>query len=486
MPKETTSKKNNHQEKESQSQINPNINKISKEKNMKVPGVVFASPQLFSKIKQDKTLEQIKNVATLPGIVEKSIAMPDAHQGYGFPVGGVAAFNLKTGVISPGGIGYDINCGVRLLASNITKEKFLEKRSQMLKELDSKVPSGVSKNSELRLTDKEISEVLLKGSRWALEKGFAVPEDLENTEDSGCIPGADPKKVSQKARGRGHAQLGTLGSGNHFLEVQVVEEIFNQETAKTFGLKKNQVVVLIHCGSRGLGHQTCSDYIKKMEDEFGFDHLADRELACAPLKSQVAKDYIGAMNAAANFAFCNRQIITHKTRESFKTFFPKSSLKVVYDIAHNIAKFEDLEIKGKTTKLCVHRKGATRSFGPRRKELPKDYQKTGQPIFIPGSMGTYSYVLVGTKEAEKISFASTAHGAGRVMSRTKAKQTLSIEKVKANLKSHGVIFKAGSDQGLLEEAPESYKDVSEVVRVSDELGIGKLVAKLKPLAVVKG
>jgi tRNA-splicing ligase RtcB len=473
--------------KETQSQINENINTIPKEGKMLVPGVVFASPKLFNKIKQDKTLEQVKNVAALPGIVEKSIAMPDAHQGYGFPVGGVAAFDPSNkGIISPGGIGYDINCGVRLLATNLTKKSFLTKRDLVLTQLQRDVPSGVGRGGEFKLSEKDIEEVLRTGVNWALEKGYATPDDLQHIEDFGCIPGADPKKVSPKAKGRGRNQLGTIGAGNHFLEVQFVSEIFNPEVAKSFGLEKDQVVILIHTGSRGLGHQTCSDYIKKMEDEFGFSHLPDRELACAPLESQLAKDYLAAMAAAANFAFTNRQLITHSIRESFKKYFSKSQISVVYDVAHNIAKFESFNIRGKTKTLCVHRKGATRSFGPGRKELPKDYQKTGQPIFIPGSMGTSSYVLVGTKEAEQVSFASTAHGAGRLLSRTKAKQTLSLDKVKTNLKENNIVIRAGSQKGILEEAPEAYKDVNEVVRVSDELGIGKLVAKLKPLGVVKG
>lgn len=463
-----------------------NIHEIKKQGKMLVPGTVFASDDLFEKISQDKTLEQVKNVAKLPGIVEKSIAMPDAHQGYGFPVGGVAAFDLKKGIISPGGIGYDINCGVRLLKTNLTKENFLLKRAQILKELDNNIPSGVGRDSELKLSEKEIDEVLLKGSSWCLEKKFAIQNDIDHTEDSGCIKNADPKKVSQRAKARGKAQLGTIGAGNHFVEVQFVDTITNESVAKTFGLKIDQIVILIHTGSRGLGHQTCSDYIQKMEKVYGFSHLPDRELACAPIESELGKDYLAAMAAAANFAFANRQIITHQIRQSFKKFFEKSKVEVLYDVAHNIAKFEEFVIEGKKQTLCVHRKGATRSFGPNRKELPKDFQETGQPILIPGSMGTSSYVLAGTNEAREISFASTAHGAGRVMSRTKAKESLTVEQVKKDLENKNISIKAGSLKGIVEEAPQAYKDVDEVVRVSDELGIGKIVAQLKPLAVIKG
>ena len=467
--------------------ISDNIFEIEKEGKMLVPGIIFASDSLFEKIKSEKeTINQIKNAAQLPGIVEKSIAMPDAHMGYGLCVGGVIAFDTNKGIISPGAIGFDINCGVRLLATNIPKEDFLFKRDQILNELYKNVPSGVGEGGEFKLSDKEIIEVLNKGSKWALDKGFATKEDLEHTEDNGCIPNADSTKISQKAKGRGRNQLGTLGAGNHFLEVQEIKEIFNDDIAKVFDLKKFQIVIMIHCGSRGLGHQTCSDYILKMEKEYGFSHLPDRQLAYAPLDSPLGKDYLGAMSSAANFAFANRQIITHQIRKSFHKFFPKSEIKVVYDIAHNIAKFEEFTINEKQQTLCVHRKGATRSFGPDRKEITKDYRSVGCPILIPGSMGTFSYVLVGTKKAENISFASTAHGAGRVHSRTFAKNNFNIEKIKKDLKDNDITIKAGSMKGLLEEAPQSYKDIDEVVRVSHELGIGNLVAKLKPLAVMKG
>lgn len=467
--------------------ISENIHIIPQKKGMRVPGVVFASDILFKKIQQDKTIEQIQNVASLPGIVEKAIAMPDAHQGYGLCVGGVAAFDLKEGIISPGGIGYDINCGVRALVSTLSKEEFMRKRTNVLDALYKNVPSGVGKGTGIKLTDAVLNEVLLKGSKWALEKKYATKDDLAHTEDGGCIAGADPLKVSPSAKARGRDQLGTLGSGNHFLEVQEVVEIFDTQIAKTFGVTKlGQIVVMIHCGSRGLGHQTASDYIQKMEKEYGWEHLPDRELACAPINSPLGIEYRAAMAAAANFAFANRQVITHAVRKSFMESFPKVTLEVLYDVAHNIAKFEEFVIDGKKVTLCVHRKGATRSFGPGRKELPKDYQKSGQPILIPGSMGTFSYVLVGTNTAREVSFASTAHGAGRVMSRTAAKNMFSAESVSKELQKQDILIKAGSLKGIVEEAPAVYKDVNEVVRVSHALGIGNLVAKLRPLAVVKG
>jgi len=467
--------------------IKENIWEIEKEGKMNVPGIVFASDSLMDKIKLDKTLEQVKNVAQLPGIVEKSIALPDAHQGYGFPIGGVAAFDLKKGIISPGGVGYDINCGVRLLVSNLTKSDFLKKRSQVLNELFKNVPSGVGKGSQFKFSDKEMNEILNQGVKWAVERGYATKDDMENIEDNGSIEGADAGKVSQKAKARGRDQLGTLGAGNHFLEVQEVETIYDKETAKVFGIEKEgQITVMIHCGSRGLGHQTASDYIRSMEKEYGWKDLPDRELICAPIESKAGKDYRAAMSASANFAFTNRQLITYQIRKSFEKYFPKAKLNLLYDIAHNMAKFEEFNINGNKTKLCVHRKGATRSFGPGRSEIPQKYRKVGCPIFIPGSMGTYSYVLVGTKEAEKVSFASTAHGAGRVLSRSFAIRNLSQEELKKEMENKDVEIKTANFRGALEEAPEAYKDVNEVVRVSHELGIGNIVARLKPLAVVKG
>ena len=466
--------------------ISKNVYEIPKQGKMLVPSVILASEKLIEKIKQDKTLEQAKNISMLPGIVEKSITMPDAHQGYGFPIGGVAAFDLKKGIISPGGVGYDINCGVRLLKTNLTKKEFLEKREKILDELYKNIPSGVGVGGELKISEKEMNELLEQGVEWTLKKGFATKDDIEKIEDKGCIKNADAKKVSQKAKARGKNQLGTIGSGNHFLEVQYVDEIFDKKTAEVFGLKKDEITILIHTGSRGLGHQTASDYIHKMEKEFGIENLPDRELVYAPLESQLAQDYVQAMNASANFAFANRQIITYNIRKSFEKFFPKSKIKLVYDVTHNIAKFEPFKINGKKIELCVHRKGATRAFGKGRKEIPEEYRKVGQPVLIPGSMGTASYVLRGTKEAEEFSFASTAHGAGRLMSRTRAKEEITESSLKKELEESNVKFRVGSIKGMLEEAPRAYKDIEEVVRIVDELGISKKVARLRPLMVVKG
>ena len=379
------------------------------------------------------------------------------------------------------------NCGVRLLTSDISKEEFMKKRMEIMKALAKNVPSGVGTKSDLSLKQKELDVVLNTGVSWAVEKGFATKQDIENIESDGCILGADASKLSQKAKGRGLNQIGSLGAGNHFVEVQYVENIFDSKTAKTFGLnKKGQITVLIHSGSRGLGHQVASDYIKLMEEKYGFKHLPDRELACAPIKSELGQNYLSAMACAANFGFVNRQLLAYRVREVFSKFFPKSELKLVYDVAHNIAKIETHVVNGKKMKVCVHRKGATRSFGPGNKEIPKKYSKTGQPIFIPGSMGTYSYVLAGTKEAERLTFGSTAHGAGRLLSRSSAVKMITPEHLRDEMNKQDVILEAGSLKGAVEEAPEAYKDVNEVVRVSDELGIGKIVARLKPLGVVKG
>lgn len=466
--------------------IKENIYILPKQGKMLVPGKIFASDLLIDKITKDKTLEQVKNMACLPGIAEYSLAMPDAHQGYGACIGGVAAFDLKKGVISPGAVGYDINCGVRIITANLDYEQFIAKRRQILDDLYKAIPSGVGEASEFSLELNELDKVLEGGAKWAWKRGYATKDDLECMEDNGCILGASAREVSQRAKARGRKQLGTLGSGNHFLEVQQVEKIFDEKISKVLGLKKNQVTVMIHCGSRGLGHQTASDYIMAMEKEYGYEHLPDRELACAPIDSVLGKKYRAAMASAANFAFVNRQIITFQLRRVFEKHFPGIKTRLVYDIAHNIAKFEKHIVNEKTQEVCVHRKGATRSFGPGREEIPSKYKKIGCPIFLPGSMGTYSYVLVGTKEAEKISFGSAAHGAGRILSRSYAVKNFSYRKVEKELENANVMFKTGNKKGLIEEAPESYKDINEVARVSHELGLGKLIAKLKPLGVIKG
>lgn len=466
--------------------LRENVWEIPRHGKMHVPGRIFASEKLVSSIENDKTVTQIENVAALPGIIEASLAMPDAHQGYGFPIGGVAAFDLEKGIISPGGVGYDINCGVRLLASDVDRLAYMSLRKQILDALYKAIPSGLGESSRAQLTEEELREVLESGMQWAVKRGHGLPADRACCEDEGCIAGADATCVSARARARGKKQLGTLGSGNHFIEVQEVETIYNSKLAACFGLKKGQITIMIHCGSRGLGHQVASDYIQAMEKKYGFDHLPDRELASAPISSSLGQEYLRAMAAAANFAFVNRQMITHSIRQVFSNFFKRTRIDLVYDIAHNIAKIEKHFVNGKMIDVCVHRKGATRSFGPGRKEIPSRYRASGCPIFLPGSMGTYSYVLAGTKEAEQLSFGSTAHGAGRVLSRSYAVKNLSISNVKKELARHDVLLKAGSDKGALEEAPAVYKNIDEVARVSDALGIGKLVARLKPLAVVKG
>ncbi|HLF53898.1 MAG TPA: RtcB family protein [Candidatus Nanoarchaeia archaeon] len=458
---------------------------IPKSGTMKVPALVFASEKLLNDIKRDKTLEQIKNVASLPGIIKNAIALSDAHQGYGFPIGGVAAFDMEKGIISPGGVGYDINCGVRLLSTNVSVKEFMKKRKEILHDIFRAVPAGVGRGG-IRYTREEIIEVLKKGAEWAVEKGMGTKEDLSCTEENGRIKNADPKDVSQRAIARGLPQLGTLGAGNHFLEIEKIDRIFDEKIAKAFGLDKENITIMIHCGSRGLGHQVASDYIQIMEKKYGFANLPDRELINAPINSELGQKYLSAMNCAVNFAFCNRQIIMDSVRKVLKKYFPKSKANLVYDVCHNIAKMEEHIIDGKKQMVCIHRKGATRSFGPGRKEIPEIYRKIGQPILIPGSMGTASYVLVGTKKAEEVTFGSTAHGSGRVESRSQAKRELTAEQIRKEMSEKDILVETLSSKALVEEAPEVYKDIDEVVRVSHEAGIGNIVARLVPLAVMKG
>jgi len=464
------------------------IYEIPRTGKMNVPVIVYASEKLLNKMKQDKTLEQAKNVAMLPGIVKASIVLPDAHQGYGFSIGGVAAFSLDNGIISPGGVGYDINCSVRLLRTNLNKKDAENKKKEIIESLFRAVPSGVGRGSKLRLSEKELNDVLRGGAQWAVSQGYGEKEDYLHTEEEGKMSGAKPSTVSDRAKKRGLPQLGSLGAGNHFLEVQKVEKIYNEKIAEIFGLKENDITIMVHCGSRGLGHQVASDYIKLMEQEYSdnLKRLPDRELINAPIKSKLGQKYFSAMAAAANFAFANKQLITYWIREELKKIFPNFEAKVVYDVCHNIAKIEEHVVDGKKMKLCVHRKGATRSFGPGRKEIPFVYRNVGQPVIIPGSMGTASYVLVGTKKAEQVSFGSTAHGAGRVMSRHQALREFRGENIKRELAGKDIEVKSGSWKSLAEEAPSVYKDVDEVVRVSHEVGIGNLVARLKPIAVMKG
>ncbi len=459
--------------------------KIEKTGEMKVPVIIFSSDNLIEKMKEDDTFKQAQNTAKLPGIIEKMIICPDGHMGYGLPIGGVAAFDLDEGVITPGGVGFDINCSVRLLKTNLTLKDIKGKGKEILDKLFRDVPSGVGEKGRIRLDKNDLDEVLIEGAQWAVKKGYGVENDWKHTEDNGRLEGANPEFVSQRAKARGMPQLGSLGAGNHFLELQRVDEIFDEETAKKFGLKKDMITIMIHCGSRGLGHQVASDYIKLMEDEYGYPEF-DRELVNAPIKSELGKKYFSAMACAANFAFANKQLITHWVRETLKRIFPKFKADVVYDVCHNIAKFERHKVGGKEKEILVMRKGATRAFGKGRKELPGDYRDIGQPVIIPGSMGTSSYVLLGTKKAEELSWGSTAHGAGRVESRTSARRELKGEDVKKELNDKGIEVKAGSWKGLVEEAPSVYKDIDEVVKVSHELGIATLVVKVKPVLVMKG
>jgi len=459
---------------------------IPKTEGMNVKGVVYASEKLLEKIKEDKTIEQVSNVASLPGILNKSIALADSHQGYGFSIGGVAAFDMDEGIISPGGVGYDINCSIRLLKTNLKKSDILKKQKEITENLYRKIPSGVGRGSKFQITYKELDKLLEGGAQYIIEKGFGKTEDALHIEEEGKIVHADASKVSERAKKRGIGQIGTLGAGNHFLEVQYVNEIYDEEAAKVFGLEEGQVVIMIHCGSRGLGHQVASDYIKAMEKEYGIENLPDRELINAPIKSELGQDYLKAMSAAANFAFANKQLMTHWIREELKILFPKIKIDVVYDICHNIAKIEKHKVDGKLQDVCVHRKGATRAFGPNNKDVPEDYRKVGQPVLIPGSMGTSSYVLKGTKKAEELTWGSTVHGAGRVMSRSSALKKFNGKDIEESLKKIGVAVKSGSSKSLVEEAPEVYKDIDEVIETVHNLGISLKVAKLKPICVIKG
>ena len=452
---------------------------------MRVPARFFADEELWSQIRNDRSVEQLMNVATLPGISECAYAMPDVHQGYGFPVGGVAAFRISDGVISPGGVGYDINCGVRLLASELTVADLRGRLEDLVHNLSRSVPSGTGRGGELRLTDHELDRVFVEGCKYLVERGLALPEDIDVTESGGSLPQADPAQVSQRARQRGSTQLGTLGSGNHFVEIQTVEQVFDTAAAEVLGLETGRITVLIHTGSRGLGHQVCTDYVREMDrvmPKYGIE-LPDRELACAPFDSPEGRAYFGAMCSAANFAWSNRQTITHTVRGVFERAFGDAGrLRLVYDVAHNIAKVE--EYGGE--QFCVHRKGATRAFGPNNPEIPEIYRSVGQPVFIPGSMGTASWVLVGAEGAMTKSFGSTCHGAGRRMSRRAAKRIAQGHEVRRELAKKGIVVRCHSNSELAEEAPHAYKDVDRVVDVVDRMGLARKVARLKPIGVIKG
>jgi tRNA-splicing ligase RtcB len=460
---------------------------------MRVPGVIYASQGMLRQILDDQAPEQVANVAFLPGIVGNSLAMPDIHWGYGFAIGGVAAMRLDDGVVSPGGVGFDINCGVRIMRTNLVREEISSRIKEIVDALYNDVPSGLGSRGKIKLSSKEMDEVLIKGSRWAVAQGYGRPEDLETTEERGEMPGADPDSVSGRARERGAPQLGTLGSGNHFLEVAVVDEIYEPETASAMGIERpGQVVLMVHCGSRGLGHQVADDYIKGMVravPKYGIK-VPDRQLAAAPVKSPEGQAYLGAMRCAANYAWANRQCITHWVRQAFCRVLgigeAAAGLELIYDVTHNIAKIEEHEVEGKKVKLCVHRKGATRAFPPGHPDLPPQYAAVGQPILIPGDMGRVSYVLVGTEQAMRETFGSTCHGAGRLQSRAAAKKQRGGRDVLAALEAKGIAVRAGSLAGLAEEAPEAYKDVEDVVAVAHGAGISRKVARTRPIAVVKG
>lgn len=459
---------------------------IPKTGKMLVPGRVFANEKLLELIKQDETVRQAMNVATLPGLINYIALCADAHMGYGMPIGGVVGFDLKKGVISPGMVGFDINCGIRLLATNITQKEFMKKRKEIIHDLKRTVPSGVGRGGEKH--DKEtIRKVLVEGAKWAVDNGFGIKEDLERTEENGRMEGANPEDVSDRAISRGLPQLGTLGAGNHFIDIVVIDEIYDEKIAEIFGLKKGNIGIMIHCGSRGLGHQIASDYLRETEREYPekLKELPDRELIHAPINSKIGKKYLSAMKCAVNFAFCNRQMIMNDVRKILKRNYPNKKVSLVYDVAHNIAKIEEHIINGKKKKILVVRKGATRAFGANRKEVPLVYREVGQPVLIPGSMSTPSFVLVGTKEAEKISFGSSAHGAGRAHSRSWAHKTLNAEQVKKILKEKDIILE-GSFKGTIEETELAYKNIEEVIESTERAKLSKRIAKLKPIAVMIG
>ncbi len=466
---------------------------VEYKRGMKVPGIVYASEIMLEAILRDQALEQVANVAFLPGIVRASLAMPDIHWGYGFPIGGVAATRVSDGVVSPGGVGYDINCGVRLLKTDLVKSEISSRLDALVERLFHNIPSGVGSEGRLKPAKKEIAALLVEGAGWAVRHGMGTSDDLDATEDNGCIEGADPSAVSDRAMTRGLPQAGSLGSGNHFMEVQAVTDIYDDAAAAVMGIRhKGQVLVLIHTGSRGLGHQVCTDYLKTMERAATrYDiNLPDRQLACAPVEFPEGRQYLAAMRCAANFAWCNRQHIAHWVREAFVDIFGGTAetlgLRQIYDVAHNIAKIERHMVEGKQTALCVHRKGATRAFGPGHPALPARYKTIGQPVLIPGDMGRYSYVAVGTDAAMEQTFGSTCHGAGRLLSRSASRKAVRGGDVAAALRRRNILVRTGDVPALAEEASESYKDVAEIIEVVAGAGICRTVARAEPLAVIKG
>ncbi|HEX6970518.1 MAG TPA: RtcB family protein [Micromonosporaceae bacterium] len=461
--------------------------RIDPEGDMRVPGVVFASRPLLPDVEADKSLEQVRNVATLPGIVEASYAMPDIHWGYGFPIGGVAATDVAAGgVVSPGGVGFDISCGVRLLAADLDRAQLATRLSALMDGLDRAIPRGMGRGAVWRLTGRaELEQVMAGGARYAVEHGHGTGRDLARCEDSGVMAGADPAQVGERAIRRGLEQVGSLGSGNHFLEVQAVDEVYDEATADAFGLRHGQVCVMIHCGSRGLGHQICTDYVRIMEASMGGHgiEVPDRQLACAPVSAPEGQDYLGAMAAAANYALANRQVLGEAARRVFDRVAGRG-LDLVYDVSHNLAKIETHQVDGRSRQLCVHRKGATRALPPGHPDLPSDLREVGQPVFIPGTMGTASYVLSGAPDNP--AFASTCHGAGRRQSRQQAAKSVRGPELRHRLEAHGIAVRGASARGLAEETPEAYKDVAAVVAAAEGGGLCRMVARLVPLGVVKG
>ena len=465
---------------------------LPKTGSMRVPGIVYAIDKMIKGEQQNEPLKQVANVATLPGIIKASLAMPDMHWGYGFPIGGVAAFDGETGIISPGGVGYDINCGVRLATTSLVEKEVRPKLEDLVNALYQHIPSGVGSTGSIKLSISEEKKVLTRGSRWAVQQGFGIESDLDHTEDGGCMENADPDVVSNRALERGKKQLGTLGSGNHFLEIGVVEEIYDSESAQVFGLFEGQVTLMVHSGSRGFGYQVCDDflaYMTKHVQKLGFE-LPDRQLACAMIQSKEGIRYYNAMACAANYAWANRQILMHLSSEVFSRVLdigPKDlELNLVYDVCHNIAKKEKHVIDGKKRLVCVHRKGATRAFPPGHESLCDAYRPVGQPILIPGDMGTASFIMVGTEKAMEETFGSTCHGAGRVLSRTAAKKKSKGRSIRRELEDKGILVRWSGRSTLAEEMPDAYKDISEVVAVVHGAGISKKVAKLRPIGVVKG
>ena len=464
----------------------------SYDRGMRVPGLVFASEKLLKDIVRDQSLQQVVNVAHLPGIVRASLAMPDLHWGYGFPIGGVAAMDLDEGVISPGGIGFDINCGVRLMKTDLMQDEVQPKLRELIAGLFSTIPCGVGMHGAIRFSQQDAPKVMRRGSGWAVSQGYGTKADLEHTESQGCLEGADPDMVSERAVTRGQSQLGTLGSGNHFLEVQAVDTVFDEGAANVFGLGVGQVLVMIHSGSRGFGYQICDDYLDVMEramPRHGI-RVPDRQLACAPIQSEEGRRYLGAIRCAANFAWANRQCLMHLARGVFERVFGKSweqlGMALIYDVAHNIAKFERYQVNGDEKTLCVHRKGATRAFPPGHPEIPADYRELGQPVIIPGDMGRHSYLLVGTESAMRESFGAVCHGAGRVMSRTQAVKEAAGRSIEQELERQGIIVMGRGRHGIAEEQPAAYKDVNDVVEVVHNAGLAKRVARMRPLGAIKG